>query len=137
VVSSSVTSTSLTLTWAPPLIPNGVITHYIINAVEVDTGVNITYQAQSRTTFTVGDLHPYYTYQFNVRAVTVAVGPASPSHTVTTLQDGKTVGNCSSDSKPLIWCLLLHSYNDGFFSLQFQQLLLKALVRWPQIPGLS
>ena len=89
VVSSNITSTSLTLTWAPPLIPNGIIRHYIIRAVEVNTGTNFTYQAQSRTTFTVGDLHPYYTYHFNVHAVTIELGPASLNHTVTTLQDGK------------------------------------------------
>ena len=91
-MSSDITSTSLTLTWAPPANPNGVIRHYIIRAVEINTRVNLTYQAQSRTTFTVGDLHPYYTYQFNVHAVTVELGPASLNHTVTTLQDGEEEG---------------------------------------------
>ena len=97
VVSSDVMSTSLTLTWGPPqnTLQNGVIRHYIITALEINTGTNFTYQAQSRTTFSIGDLHPYYTYQFNVFAVTVEVGPSSMDHRVTTPQDGM---NHTSDS---------------------------------------
>ena len=97
VVSSDVMSTSLTLTWGSPqnTLQNGVIRHYIITALEINTGTNFTYQAQSRTTFSIGDLHPYYTYQFNVFAVTVEVGPSSLDHRVTTLQDGM---NHTSDS---------------------------------------
>ena len=89
-ISSDVTSTSLTLTWLPPqtTLQNGVIRHYIVTALEINTGANFTYQAQSHTTFSIGDLHPYYTYLFNVFAVTVEVGPASLDHSVTTLQDG-------------------------------------------------
>ena len=90
VASSNITSTSLTLTWLPPAntLQNGVIRHYIIVGLEVDTGTNFTYQAQSHTSFSIGDLHPFYTYQFNVFAVTVEVGPASLDHTVTTIQNG-------------------------------------------------
>ena len=89
VQSSDITSTSLTLTWLPPesTLQNGVIRHYIVMALEVNTGANFSYQAQSHTSFSVGDLHPYYTYHFNVLAVTVEAGPASLDHTVTTLQD--------------------------------------------------
>lgn len=91
VMSSNITSSSLTLTWVAPqdTLQNGVIRHYIIMALEVNTGANFTYQAQSHTTFSVGDLHPYYTYRYNVHAVTIEVGPASLDHTVTTLQDSK------------------------------------------------
>lgn len=91
VQSFNVTSTSLTLSWLPPPseLHNGIIGHYIIRALEINTGTNLTYQAQSHTSLSIGDLHPYYTYQFNVFAVTVGVGPASLDHTVSTLQDGK------------------------------------------------
>ena len=87
--SSNITSTSLTLTWLPPdnTLQNGIISHYIILAREVDTGTNFTYRAQSLTSFSIGDLHPHYTYLFNVFAVTVETGPASLDHRVTTLQD--------------------------------------------------
>ncbi len=68
---------------------NRIISHYIITLLELNTGNNLTYQAQSHTTFSVGDLHPYYSYQFNVFAVTVDIGPASLDHVVLTLQDSK------------------------------------------------
>lgn len=87
--SSDVTSTSLTLSWFPPEEQNGVIRHYIVVVHEVNTGTNFTYQAQSHLSFSIGDLHPYYTYQINVFAVTVEVGPASLDHNITTLQDSK------------------------------------------------
>ena len=87
VMSSSITSTSVTLSWLPPRTPNGNVRHYIVIAIETNTGANFTYQAQSHSAFSIGDLHPYYTYLFNVFAVTVEVGPPSFNHTVTTLQD--------------------------------------------------
>ena len=95
VVSSDITSNSVTLTWSPPpnQLHNGVIRHYIISVVELDTGTNFTYQAQSHTTFSIGDLHPFYTYTFNVFAVTVGVGPGSLDHRVTTLEDSELILN--------------------------------------------
>lgn len=87
--SSDITSTSLTLTWLPPLNPNGMIRHYIVKVLEINTGINFTYQAHSHSSFTIGDLHPFYSYIFDVFAVTVGAGPSSLDHTVTTLEDSK------------------------------------------------
>ena len=88
--SSDITSTSLTLSWLPPenTLQNGIIRHYIIIGLEIETGTNFSYQSQSNNMFSIGDLHPYYTYQFNVHAVTIEIGPSSLDHIVTTLQDG-------------------------------------------------
>ena len=90
VASTSITSSSLVLSWDPPLnaLQNGIIRHYIITAIELNTGANFTFMAQSRITLSVGDLHPFYTYQFNVFAVTIQAGPSSSDHQVTTSQDG-------------------------------------------------
>lgn len=99
VSSSSITSNSLTLTWLPPENPNGVIRYYTISVLEIDTGTNFTYQAQS-TSFSIGDLHPYYTYLFTVSAVTVAEGPNSLGHRVTTLQDGTLYFSLCSSPQP-------------------------------------
>ena len=88
---SNVTATSVTLSWEPPEsdLQNGVIRHYLIQVFEYQTGNNLTYQATAHTVFTVGDLHPFYTYSFSIQAVTVAAGPLSVSKSVRTLEDGK------------------------------------------------
>ena len=88
---NNVTATSFTLSWEPPEsdLQNGVIRHYLIQVFETQTGNNLTYQVTARTVFTVGDLHPFYTYSFSVQAVTVAAGPLSLSESVRTLEDGK------------------------------------------------
>ena len=88
---SNITATSFTLSWEPPEsdLQNGVIRHYLIQVFETQTGNNLTYQATARTVFTVGDLHPFYSYSFSVQAVTVAAGPLSVPRSVRTLEDGK------------------------------------------------
>lgn len=88
---------------APPVeLQNGVIRHYQIVAFEVDTNRSFTYVATASTVFTVGELHPYYTYRFAVQAVTVATGPPSTSVSVLTLQDG--------EQKNKIFTCHLHCY---------------------------
>ena len=84
------TSTSVSLNWLPPnnTLHNGVIRHYSIYVQETNTGADFSVQTLSDTTFTVGDLHPYYTYVISVQAVTVLPGPMSSPTTILTLQDG-------------------------------------------------
>jgi len=93
VASSSITSNSLVITWdsPPDSVQNGIIRYYVVVMLELNTGSNLTFTVQSRTSLSVGDLHPYYTYQINVLAVTIEAGPSSLDHRVTTLQDGKLV----------------------------------------------
>ena len=54
-----------------------------------DTG-NIYSHFTAQLSITVGDLHPYYTYNFSISAVTVAPGPYSEPLVVQTLPDSKS-----------------------------------------------
>ncbi len=87
---TDVTSTSVTLSWLPPSddLLHGVIRHYLCNVQDTTTGVNITVQTLSHTTFSIGDLFPYRNYEITVQAVTVSPGPPSTPIIVSTLQDG-------------------------------------------------
>ena len=98
--SNSHNSTSVQLTWLPPELSgqNGIIQHYIISIIEVDTSRQ--FQAMSSAmSATVGALHPYYTYTFTVAAVTVGQGPYSEEVSVRTLEDGEQIyRKCSNHS---------------------------------------
>ena len=61
---------------------------YIINVTEVDTGAQFQYSS-SNTQYTLRSLHPYYTYEFVIEAVTVAPGPPTSAFSIQTSQDGK------------------------------------------------
>ena len=64
------------LMWDPPPLyqQNGVITSYLINVTERETGLVFTRSTTDlRTLFT--NLHPDYVYECRVAAVTVAQGP--------------------------------------------------------------
>ena len=84
-------STIITLFWDPPPADeqNGIITQYRINITEVETGR--TFSLFSATTsVNVTSLHPYYTYNCAIAAVTsIGAGPYTSVITVVTLQDGK------------------------------------------------
>ena len=71
-------SMSVTLTWgAPPEEhQNGVIRHYRITVHELDTSKNST-EISLHISSVISDLHPYYTYNFGVCAVTVGIGPCA------------------------------------------------------------
>lgn len=70
------------LSWSPPLDDeqNGVITNYVINITEDDTGYEFQLRT-SNTTITVGyNLRPYYSYTCVIAAETsVGLGPFSSS----------------------------------------------------------
>ena len=70
------TSTSVTLTWSAPPEErqNGVIRHYRITINELDTDKH-SVVISLHTSSVISDLHPFYTYNFGVCAVTVGVGP--------------------------------------------------------------
>lgn len=86
---------SVTVSWNPPLLENqnGVIRKYIINAVELDTGNEYTWESIT-TSIDIHSLHPYYTYQFTASAYTVEQGPFSFIVTVQMPTDGKIL-SCS------------------------------------------
>ena len=80
---------NVSLMWAPPPeeFQNGVIRTYTINASEVETERSFIVHT-SDLVYTLLHLHPYYTYNFTVAAVTVSSGPYSSATTVVTLETG-------------------------------------------------
>ena len=74
----SLNSTHILLTWDPPHLnqTHGNIQEYRIQIVEVETG-NISLYSSVVTELIVGPLHPYYTYNCSVHAVTVEPGPST------------------------------------------------------------
>ena len=89
-VLAPVSSTSISLSWAPPPAAdiNGVIVEYRINITEVATGRVFTLTS-STTSLTAQGLHPFYVYECVVSAFTVAIGPYSQVFHITTPEDGK------------------------------------------------
>ena len=88
---TAVTSSSVDLSWSPPPTEhhNGIIRQYTVRVVVQDTG-EIYSHSTAQLSITVGDLHPYYTYNFSIAAVTVAPGPYSEPLVVQTLPDSKS-----------------------------------------------
>ncbi len=83
-------SDTIFVSWAPPSFEhqNGMIQSYIINVTEVETGTTRRHTSFT-TTATLFSLHPYYRYEIQVSAVTVAAGPYSELIVVQTNADGK------------------------------------------------
>ena len=84
-------STTVYLAWEPPPsdTTNGIIREYIIH-VSVPTDTTDNFMEVSNATFhTLSNLHPFYTYEIKVAAVTIGPGPYSNASIVTTPQDGK------------------------------------------------
>ena len=85
------TSESITLSWSPPDMQsrNGIITGYLINVTEIETGE--TFQVSSATTnLVIQSLRPFTTYVCVIAAETSAgTGPFSISLTVRTNEAGR------------------------------------------------
>ena len=84
------TLTSVILSWsAPPEAQlNGIIRHYVVIIEETDTGKNTT-QTSINPQIVLSSLHPFYTYNFAVCAVTIDIGPCVYYEPVQLPQDGK------------------------------------------------
>ena len=84
---------SVVIAWDPPLpeSQNGVITSYVIDVIEVETGEM--FQLFSTTSnLTIDSLSPYTTYVCVIAAMTsIGVGPSSGNVTLRTLEDGKKI----------------------------------------------
>ena len=83
---TSTTSTSFTLTWDPPLVPNGNILGYDVMYYQCDdpSKKNI-YDNVNERVHTIKDLHPYRCYQIRVACQSSGgLGPYSD------LVEGKT-----------------------------------------------
>ena len=68
---------------------HGELREYRIDIAEVETGTLLQFFSDpDNTETTVGYLHPYYTYNCTIIAVTVGEGPPSTVITVRTAEDG-------------------------------------------------
>lgn len=81
---------SIILEWdAPPnLLTNGIITTYIINVTERETGYTFERNTSS-TSIVLGSVHPDYVYECRVAAFTIAAGPFSTIFAIQVLMAGK------------------------------------------------
>ena len=85
----ALSSSSLLLTWQPPLDDqlNGILTGYVVNVTETETGNQ--YQISTDAAqYTFEGLHPFYQYMFIVAALTVGQGPFSEIFPLRMPQDG-------------------------------------------------
>ena len=82
-----VSTTALYVSWSSVFTLVGDVRDYIVRLLEVDTGL-VTNIRSAATSITV-PVHPAYTYNCSVSAVTVSHGPFSTVITVQTPQDGK------------------------------------------------
>lgn len=83
-------STHIYIAWDPPPRDhiNGVIEGYTINITELDTGEMSQYISQE-TEATIGLLHPHYSYNFSIAAVTLAGNGPTTYVIVRTAEAGK------------------------------------------------
>ena len=85
-----INSTSIFLSWEPPPQEhqNGVVTGYLVNITEVETG-NTSQLHTASTLIILSLLHPSYTYICVITAVTVGPGPYSQNITLQVFEAGK------------------------------------------------
>ena len=83
--------TVLSFTWSPPPLVdiNGIILYYEVELREIETEQRWTFFALGDD-LRLGSLHPYFTYQCEVAAHTVARGPFSDPFQLETLETGET-----------------------------------------------
>lgn len=83
-------STTIVFTWSPPGadLQNGVIREYRVQVQEIETG-NFSLYTSFSTSIEISSLHPDYTYDIRVAAVTIAIGPYSAIVNITTPEDGE------------------------------------------------
>lgn len=75
--------------WDPPPTQyhNGIIREYAISVTELETA-NVSAFRSTSTAVVISSLHPYYTYQCAVSAITVTAGPFSNNITLQTFPAG-------------------------------------------------
>lgn len=67
---------------------NGIIRHFVIIITEINTGSKFQLTSEA-TSEVVSSLHPFYTYEVVVAAVTTDIGPFSDSIVFQLPEDGK------------------------------------------------
>ena len=85
-------ATSIFLTWEPPPLEdqNGIIRHYEVTLVAIQTG-ETHIRTSTITSISVTSLRPYTMYNCTVAAETIATGPSAMGIIVQTPSAGKPV----------------------------------------------
>ena len=85
-------SRTVILKWNSPSIDqqNGIIREYLVKVTESESETEMLHQVPTNSLNITG-LHPYYTYQIRIAAVTRAAGPFTETKTVRTLEYGKPI----------------------------------------------
>jgi hypothetical protein len=103
----------------PPADHNGIIRYYAVNLTETDTGVQFQIESETTAKFILS-LHPSYTYDVVVAAVTIAIGPYSLSVTFGLPEDAPSgpptnfnVEALSSNSLQATWNPPLQEQQNG------------------------
>jgi hypothetical protein len=117
----ALSSTTISLSWNPPPEEhqNGQIDFYIVLCWDGYSGSLFQHQTPS-TNKTIYGLRPFYTYNCNVSAFTVELGPFSASTNITTLEDAPfgpprnlVVTDQSTDSVSLSWSAPIPAHENG------------------------
>lgn len=89
----AIDSRTILLAWNPPNIEdqNGIIRQYLARIVETETETEIQVATNQTSSLNVTGLHPHYTYQVSIAAVTIGVGPFTEAKTVRTPEDGEFI----------------------------------------------
>ena len=82
-------STSVDVTWNPPSMPNGIITHYEVNYTRNGAALQMVNTSGSATMIQLSGLEKFANYTITVRGFTVAMGEASDPVSVRTNEDSK------------------------------------------------
>ena len=90
-MAEAASSTSVNVTWSPPSMPNGIITHYQVTYTRndvMDAAIQITNTSGPVTKIQLSGLERLANYTITVRGFTVYLGEASDPVTVRTNEEG-------------------------------------------------
>ena len=108
VIARSLSSTSVAVTWDPPMTSNGTVRFYSIKFTSISTG-DVKEITTTNTSVIITMLEKFTTYEVQVFANTTAEGEGSDVVTVKTDEDSELQSH---------WLLIyVHSYN---YSMQLQ-----------------
>ena len=88
VTAHNISSTSIMVTWQPPIMPNGIVRSY---RIELTTGGVTDNTYTVNTSIIINVLEKFTTYQIQVFATTVAEGDGSVIVSATTDEDSKLI----------------------------------------------
>lgn len=83
---SVVSATAVYLSWSSVFTPVGDVRDYTVRLLEIDTG--LVTDIRSTNTYITVPVHPAYSYNCSVAAVTVGRGPFSAAVSINTPEDG-------------------------------------------------